>query len=137
MWDLHYGSGCGQVDIGEVLHELSTSGHDDLAARVRRHVGSTGVVTPEDLKHAGVPNRLVYELRRRLDPRWVSAAFAVWTRVYVQWQWPYDSARPHDSAGRGGPITVWFCPPRSCRTLTPVPSSGVAVSTWSIASCLL
>ena len=65
-----------QLSVGAVFEELMAQGYDDdKTEALGGHIGFADVVTVEQLAAAGVPNRTVFDIRRRLDP--VAAAAQV------------------------------------------------------------
>ena len=65
-----------QLDVGAVLEELTAQGYgDDKLEALGSHIGFADSVTVEQLAAAGVPNRTVFHLRKKLDP--VAAAAEV------------------------------------------------------------
>ena len=46
---------------------------DEKAEALGGHIGFGDTVSVEQLAAAGVPNRMVFDLRRRLDPRYAAA----------------------------------------------------------------
>ena len=65
--------GCGQLDFGAAVEALAAYGYDDdKVDELGERIGFADTVSVEQLAAAGVPNRVVFDLRRRLDPRSVS-----------------------------------------------------------------
>ena len=56
-----------QMNTADAISALAALGYD--VEQLYEHVGFTATVTVEQLAMAGVPNRLVFEARRRLDAR--------------------------------------------------------------------
>ena len=69
-----------QLDFSAVIRTLPSLGYDDSKLdALGEHIGFADTVTVEQLAVAGVPNRTVFDLRRRLDP--VAAAAQVQIRM--------------------------------------------------------
>ena len=67
-----------QLDVDAVLDELTAKGYDDdKLDALFRSIGTADSVTLEQLAAAGVPNRTVFYLRRRLGVRLVTVAAKV------------------------------------------------------------
>ena len=59
-----------QLDFGAVIDELVRQGYDgDKLNELGERLGVVDSVSVEQLARAGVPSRVVFDLRRRLDPR--------------------------------------------------------------------
>ena len=58
-----------QLDFGAVVDALAAQGYgNDKLEQLGELLGFADAVTVEQLAAAGVPNRTVFDLRRRLDP---------------------------------------------------------------------
>ena len=63
-----------QLDFFAVVDALTAQGYgDDRLNELGAQLGFADSVTVEQLAAAGVPNRTVFDIRRRLDPRAVAA----------------------------------------------------------------
>ena len=63
-----------QLDFGAVVEALSAQGYgDDKLEQLVAQLGFADSVTVEQLAAAGVPNRTVFDVRRRLDPVVIAA----------------------------------------------------------------
>ena len=75
--------GVEQLDFSAVIRTLPSLGYDDSKLdAVGEHIGFADAVTVEQLAAAGVPNRTVFDLRRRLDPAAAAAQVRVCTVGY-------------------------------------------------------
>ena len=63
-----------QLDFGAVVDALTALGYGDYNLDILGELfGFTDTVTVEQLAEAGVPNRTVFDVRRRLDPQAAAA----------------------------------------------------------------
>ena len=63
-----------QLDFGAVVDALTALGYGDYNLDILGELfGFTDTVTVEQLAEAGVPNRTVFDVRRRLDPHAAAA----------------------------------------------------------------
>ena len=64
-----------QLDFGAVVDALAAQGYgNDKLEQLGELLGFADAVTVEQLAAAGVPNRTVFDLRRRLGPKAPAAA---------------------------------------------------------------
>ena len=64
-----------QLDVAAVLDALAAQGcEEDRLDALGERIGFADTVTVEQLTAAGFTHRVVFDVRRQLDPRWAAAA---------------------------------------------------------------